>query len=510
MRRSGYRSGGRWDGDLRSVTAPGAVLATRSSVRGCPRLLAALFVGFALLVTVLAPIPGRAADPGFGGDVRAERTTRAVGFLQRLQNPDGGIPSQREGRSDPAVSVWAGLAVAAAGISPRDQTVRRGTSLWGYLRAHADELTTTDDLARLVLVARAAKADPARIGRVRPLATLAERQTADGAFAAGAGGGAASVASTAWAALALPGGDVRIRSLRWLGAQRNADGAWPEAVGGASDARATGLVMQVLDGEAGDARTMEALRGLQQRRSGGIARSSGGDPDLLATALVIQGAVATDANRTLLSYGPYDPTQFLWNRQSGSGALGSVLATAQVGAALAERPFPLRPVASKGPTNTGIPVAEDEPDPPVEEPPADEPDDDPAPSTGGSSDPSAVVGGSSDGRPGGTDATTGGSGAKGDVAGAGPPEKAPVPKSGKTDKAPAAPATGDGTVSGTVVGATTGAPEAATGGGGGDDDGGDRRVTLGLAGLLLVFALLGVWLERRPSRPLPDLSALPS
>jgi len=446
-------------------------------------------------------LPAQGQD--LGGNEAKDRVERAVGFLQDVQNPDGGVPLKRGGASDPAVSAWAALAVASAGISPRDQTVKGGTSLWEYLQDESGELQSTDDLARLALVARAAKSSPVEVGSVTPVATIAGRQDAEGGVA-DPGSGTPTVTSTAWAAIALQGAEggaaPRRRALGWLEAARNTDGGWPVAKGGASDATATGLALQALRPAAstgGEALTF--LRSVQ-RSGGGLARRRGGAPESLPTALAIQGLVAAEVSREPLASGASDPTTFLWRRQADSGAVGSVLATAQVAPALAERPYPLRAVSSKGPTNTGTPV-EDE-----DEGGTTSTDAAPATSSSGSTAPGAVAGATGGADATGDDLSTGGSGAAGDVAGAAPPASTtpatttsaapPTTTTGPTP--PARPSAGGDQVSGSVVGSTEAAPAAATGGGSGGDD--EDRTALVLFGVIVLFVALGAWLESRPGR----------
>lgn len=442
-------------------------------------------------------LPAGAQDDPFGAGEGKQRANRALWFLQEAQNPDGGLPQRRGGDSDPAVSAWAALAVASARISPRDQTVKGGTSLWEYLQEQSGELQSTDDLARLALVARAAKSDPENVGDATPIKTIVSRQADTGGIA-DAGSGKVSVTTTAWAVLALPAGEARTKARKWLVDARADDGGWPATPGGASDAVATGLALQALRKSVPVTTTFGFLRGIQ--RTGGLPRTKGGDPDPLATALVIQGGIAagSDSDRQQLSLGTNDPTSFLWKRQTRSGAVGSVLATAQVAPALASRPYPLAAVSSKGPTNTGTPVEEEEPEDTAttttttSTTPA---------TTGTSTAPNAVEGGQGDDDSTGTTATGGGSGAPGDVAGDAPPATttSAAPATTTTGAAPPTSTTPGDQVTGSVVGSTDAAPAAATtGGGGGGDD--EDRTALALFGVIVLFVILGAWLERRPSR----------
>lgn len=463
--------------------------------------LTATLATVAMVVGALVALPAGAQQGGFGDGEATQRANRAKVFLQDVQNPDGGLPTARGRDSDPAVSAWAALALASAKVSPRDQ-VRRGggTSLWEYLQEAGDELRSTDDLARLALVARAAKSSPDEVGDVTPIATIVSRQAADGGVADSAAG-EAGVVSTAWAALALPSGEARTKARRWLtGARNTTDGGWPAAKGGPSDAVATGLALQALRKTVPATPSYRFLRDVQ--RAGGLARRTGGAPEPLATAVVIQGEIASASatDREQLAITGVDPTTYLWNRQARSGAVGSVLQTAQVLPALARRAYPLAAVSSKGPTNTGAPV-EDEDEPEDDEPTTTTTTTSTGPS-GTSTAPNAVPGGEGDDDSTGTTATGGGSGAPGDVAGAGAPAtttQAAPPATTTTGPAPpTTPATPSDQVTGSVVGSTEAAPAAATTGGGGGDD--EDRSGLVLAGLIVLFIAFGAWLERRPTR----------
>ena len=83
-----------------------------------------------------------------------QRLDRTVRYLQDVQHKDGGFG---ERGSDPGFSAWAALALASAGINPRDQCKKPdGTDVYTYLTRHTGGLTQSTDYARVILVARAA------------------------------------------------------------------------------------------------------------------------------------------------------------------------------------------------------------------------------------------------------------------------------------------------------------------------------------------------------------------
>ena len=132
-----------------------------------------------------------------------QRLDLTVRFLQDTQNPDGGFGGTRGAPSDPTFSAWVALALAAAGINPRDQARPGGVDAYGYLTAHASELSATTDFERAALVAVAAGASPRDFGGVDLVAAILTRQLPSGAFAGQAGATTGYVNATAFALLPL-------------------------------------------------------------------------------------------------------------------------------------------------------------------------------------------------------------------------------------------------------------------------------------------------------------------
>ena len=73
-----------------------------------------------------------AAAPSPANQARLDSTVR---FLQEAQNADGGFGG---GRAEPSqsISAWVALALAAAGINPRDQAQPGGTDAFSFLVTH--------------------------------------------------------------------------------------------------------------------------------------------------------------------------------------------------------------------------------------------------------------------------------------------------------------------------------------------------------------------------------------
>ena len=91
-----------------------------------------------------------------------QRLDSTVRYLQDVQHKDGGFG---ENGSNPTYSVWAALALASAGINPRDQKQPGGVDVYTYLTEHTGGLTQSTDYARLILVARAAGTSPSASAR---------------------------------------------------------------------------------------------------------------------------------------------------------------------------------------------------------------------------------------------------------------------------------------------------------------------------------------------------------
>ncbi len=105
-----------------------------------------------------------------------QRLDRTVRYLQDVQHKDGGFG---ERGSNPSFSFWAAMALASAGINPRDQFKKPdGKSVYTYFTRHTDGLTQSTDYARLILVARAAGTSPRRFGPIDPVARLLRLQRA--------------------------------------------------------------------------------------------------------------------------------------------------------------------------------------------------------------------------------------------------------------------------------------------------------------------------------------------
>lgn len=191
-------------------------------------LIAALSVAFAL-----AALSGPAAGDGPGRHALLDSTVR---FLQEGQRPDGGFA--QAGEPTQGTSAWVALALAAAGINPRNQAQACGTDVYTYLAANfrgaaggsaAQMATTAFD--RELLVVNASGTDPHDFAGFDLIEEILARQRPDGSFA-DLPGGEGQINAGIFAILALsPVGDPAVapasrRAAEWLIGEQNDDGGW--------------------------------------------------------------------------------------------------------------------------------------------------------------------------------------------------------------------------------------------------------------------------------------------
>jgi hypothetical protein len=194
-------------------------------------------IGAALSICSACPAQAATArDPKFQPNL--ERTVR---YLQDVQRENGGFA---EPGSEPGsdFTAWVALALAAAGINPRDQTTAKqhwvnGHSAYSYLAEHAhEETSSTTDFERELLVVDAAGTSPHDFGGVNLVQEILNRQIATGsnagAFPHEAGSPTPGVNDTIFAILSLsPIHEPAVeqatgRATQWLEAQQKCDGSW--------------------------------------------------------------------------------------------------------------------------------------------------------------------------------------------------------------------------------------------------------------------------------------------
>jgi energy-coupling factor transport system substrate-specific component len=285
------------------------------------------FVGLALLVLLAGGTWG-----GSGAVARADMQSGALraelGYLERVENHDGGFGSAPGQPSSQLFTAWAVIGIAAAGGGDPSKPA-------AWIESHLGQLHGPGDVERTILALSAVHA---------PLHGLVRRLEQDEA-ANGSVGDESSL--TAFAILALgaanaPGID---RAATWLVRQQNSDGGFSFAERGSpSDVDDTAAAVEAL--VAAGARRSAIDRALSYIRhaenaDGGFPEEPGGPSDSQSTAWALQAFIATG--------GPVAGAAYLERMTTRSGAVDysagvsetPVWVTAQALAALAGGSLPL-------------------------------------------------------------------------------------------------------------------------------------------------------------------------
>ena len=327
-----------------------------------------------VLLTAVALLAG----PLAAAAAAAGNASRAVGFIEAAQNSDGGFGAKKGGASDPLSTLWASVALLAAGKNPRDEFLKNGDSAEDYLVAHLGALSSVEDLGLLALVQNASRLGAARFGH--PADQLAARLS-QAAVQANPGG----VALAIFGLLSAGGGSARRTAnaaAQSLLASTTSDGAWgPD---GNADSASTALVLQALAATgAGGPATPQVRSGLAylraaQANDGSIAASTRIDKasaggSVAATAYTVQALAALHLPAIRTATGRSVAQGLVQYQQQTSGGLTSkggiysqvapsVVETAQAFPALDGDSFQLPPVPSTsgGPDAARRRVAADE------------------------------------------------------------------------------------------------------------------------------------------------------
>jgi energy-coupling factor transport system substrate-specific component len=332
------------------------------------RWLAAPAAATALLLAVMAGTPAPAH-----ADARADAAAAnaSVRYLLDAQNSDGGWGGAPGQSSSQLYTGWTALGLAAAGRNPLDVGAVR------YMRAHGTQLNDLGELNRTILVLHAAGRPPRLAGRDLEQAVVAQ-QRHNGSF-----GGRVNTTAFAILGLRAAGRSAHDRVVRraaaFIARQANPDGGFNFAGrGGPSGIDDTGAALQAL-AAGGRKRGKVAKRAAafvvrHQDSDGGFALIPGGPSNAQSTAWAVQGLLAVGRDPAKLHrHGARDPMSYLRSLTDPRGEVHysrtsrqtPVWVTAQALAALARKPFPLRPVprahhaaaaAAAAPTATPTPV----------------------------------------------------------------------------------------------------------------------------------------------------------
>ena len=319
--------------------------------RPLPASGAAAAVALAIVLGGLAATGGRDAARAAAAD---PVQSRAVTFLLRAQNADGGFGADRGRPSDQLNTSWAVMGLAAARRDPA-RVRRNGRSPVDYIVRGIRRVRGIGDVERTILALSAAGRSSRAVGGRDLVRELVRKRRPNGSFAG-------LVNQTAFAILALraAGRPARDRTVRaaagWLASQHNADGGFTFAGrGGRSGIDDTAAALQglVAAGKRGTqtARRAVAFLAARQNADGGLPLTPGEDSNAQSTAWAIQGFVAGGRDPARVRRGgSVSPLAYLRSLQGSSGAIrysrtgtqSPVWVTAQALTALARRPFPIR------------------------------------------------------------------------------------------------------------------------------------------------------------------------
>ncbi len=269
----------------------------------------------------------------------AQAQSASAGYLQRAQNGDGGWGGTPGQRSDPLISGWAALGLAAAGHSSPKAVA--------YVKAHPGD--DTGGLERTMLVLATAGKVPASLTN-----RLTSRQARGGAFGN-------RVNTTAFGILALRAAgrsrhNTAVRNAaKWIARQANTDGGFNFATRGApSGIDDTAAALQAL--VAAGLKTTKAARRAtsyltgHQNPDGGFPLQPGAGSNAQSTAWAIQGLLAAGRNpHSVKPRGGRDPFAYLRSLTAANGEVRysrtsrqtPVWVTAQAVMALAGKPLPI-------------------------------------------------------------------------------------------------------------------------------------------------------------------------
>jgi len=294
------------------------------------------------------------AGPGASEARAASAASNAVGYLDGVQNSDGGFPAGGGGRSSQLYSSWAVIGIAAAGRDPENvrDTGRSGVD---YIVRNIGQIRGIGDLERTILALRAAGRSVRDVRGRNLVRELVRKRRRNGSFAG-------LVNQTSFAILALRSSgrsrrdSVVRRAASWLAHQRNGDGGFNfSGRGGESGIDDTAAALQALVA-AGRRSTRTARRASaflvgQQNDDGGMAVKEGAISNAQSTAWAVQGLVAAGRRVDRVRRGSgRTPLQYLRSLQEPSGSFrysrtndqSPVWVTAQVLTALVRKPFPIR------------------------------------------------------------------------------------------------------------------------------------------------------------------------
>jgi energy-coupling factor transport system substrate-specific component len=282
--------------------------------------------------------------------------SRAVTYLARAQNADGGFGGAPGAHSSELYSAWAAIGLAAAGRDPLTFT-HDGHSLLSSLRGEVATLEGAGDEERTILALHACGLPASDFPGTSLVAKLVRERSSDGSF-----GRLVNITAFAIFALRVAGSsaDNAIVSAagRWIAAQQGSDGGFGFAGrGGGEDVDDTAAALQaVIDasGRRGGAVVAHAVAYLRraQNPDGGFPQQPGGESNAQSTAWAVQGLDAAGVSVSAVKRGhSRSPLAYLESLMAPNGSVyysrtsaqSPVWVTAQALTAFAGKPFPVAP-----------------------------------------------------------------------------------------------------------------------------------------------------------------------
>ena len=309
------------------------------------------------------PIPASAAP---STHVRARAATsgaiaRAVAYLARSQNADGGFGGAPGQHSSELYSAWVAIGLAAAGRNPLTFT-RDKHSLLNSLRGEAATLEDVGDDERTILALHACDVPASDFPGRSLVAKLVHERSSDGSF-----GHLVNITAFAVFALRVAGSSADNAVVgdagRWIEAQQDSDGGFGFAGhGGGEDVDDTAAALQAAidaSGRRGGAVVSRAVAYLRraQNPDGGFPQQPGGESNAQSTAWAVQGLDAAGVNVATVKRGhSRSPLAYLESLMAPNGSVyysrtsaqTPVWVTAEALTALAAKPFPVAPDFSGG------------------------------------------------------------------------------------------------------------------------------------------------------------------
>ncbi len=287
--------------------------------------------------------------------------SRAVAYLARAQNADGGFGGAPGQHSSELYSAWTALGLAAAGRDPLMFT-RGGHSILTALRGEASTLEGAGDDERTILALHACGLPPSDFPGTSLVAKLVRERSSDGSFDQ-------LVNITAFAVFALRVAGTTADNVvvsdagRWIAAQQGSDGGFGFARRGTGeDVDDTAATLQAVIDASGQrgghvvARAVAYLR-RAQNPDGGFPQQPGGESNAQSTAWAVQGLDAAGVNVPTVKRGhSRSPLAYLESLMASNGSVyysrtstqSPVWVTAEALTALAGKSFPIAPDFSGG------------------------------------------------------------------------------------------------------------------------------------------------------------------